>query len=380
MQGFDADVAVVGLGAMGASALWRLATRGVDVVGIERFGLGHDQGSSHGATRLFRTACMENPGLVPLAERSLQLWRDLEAIASRKLLELTGGLMIGPEGGRVAGGTLAAAQAHGLEVRVLSAEELAKEYPQHAGVPAGHIAVLDPQAGVVRPEAGVRAAAAAAAADGARIYADTRVLGIDLEADSAVIHTATRDFRVRQAVVTTGAWLGNLVPELPLSPIRTPMTWFRPRGDAREFDIDQFPVFIRELDDGATLWGHGATAGHEVKIGPEDDGINFAAVDPDSIDRGISEADWTQVSQLVARTLPGLDPIPSRTTTCMVTNSPDHQFQLGRPHNDPRLVVGGGCSGHAFKHATGIGEALAQITVNDTPFVDLGFVDPNRFL
>jgi sarcosine oxidase len=380
MTTVDADVIVVGLGAMGSSALWRLAERGTEVIGIDRFSLGHNHGSSHGATRLFRTACLEHPGLVPLARRSLQLWRELEQRTSSTLLELSGGLMIGPEQGSVVSGTLAAARAHGLGVQVLPADELARAYPQHAGVPADYVAVHDPQAGVVRPEAGVLAACQAARAAGATIFADTRVLGIGLVPGGVVVTTPAREFRARQVLVTAGPWLGKLVPGLPLEPIRTPMTWFRPRRADGAYDLGRFPVFIREMPDGAVLWGHGATAGHEVKAGPDDDGSNFAPTDPDTIDRGVSEADWAQVSKLVAAALPGLDPVPSRTTTCMITRSPDHQFQLGRPHGDPRLVIGGGCSGHAFKHATGIGEALAQITRGETPFLDLRFTDPNRFL
>src|SRR4051794_33291393 len=115
----DADVIVVGLGAMGATTLWRLAARGVKVLGIERYGLGHNQGSSHGATRLFRTACMENPGLVPLAQSSFRLWRELESTTDTRLLDITGGLMIGPPDSHVAGGTLKSAQDNGFEVRVL---------------------------------------------------------------------------------------------------------------------------------------------------------------------------------------------------------------------------------------------------------------------
>ena len=135
----DAEVAVVGLGAMGSAALWRLAVRGVDVLGFERFDPGHHLGSSHGATRLFRTACMEHPELVPLAQTSLTLWRELEQASSRRLLDLTGGLMIGAPHSRVVAGTLAAASAHGIDVRTLSAAELADEFPQHAGrgVPTG---------------------------------------------------------------------------------------------------------------------------------------------------------------------------------------------------------------------------------------------------
>ena len=92
----DAEVIVVGLGAMGAMATWRLAQRGVDVLGIEQFEPGHALGSSHGETRLFRTACFEHPGLAPMANRSRALWRDLEQTSGENLLTLSGGIMIGP--------------------------------------------------------------------------------------------------------------------------------------------------------------------------------------------------------------------------------------------------------------------------------------------
>src|SRR4051794_21494845 len=162
MPAFDAEVAVIGLGAMGSNALWRLAHRGVDVIGLERFRPGHVQGSSHGHTRLFRVACLEHPNLVPLAQRSLELWRDLQDRSGTPIIDITGGLMIGPPDSDVVAGTLAAARAHQLPVQTLTATELSTRYPQHAGVPADHVAVWDPLAGVVRPEAGVIAACAAA--------------------------------------------------------------------------------------------------------------------------------------------------------------------------------------------------------------------------
>ena len=114
MPEFDTDVVVVGLGAWGSSALWRLAARGVDVVGIERFGAGHGQGSSHGETRLFRVACQEHPDLVPLARRAGELWRDKEipvdkcsAIAvDGKIVVLDNGgngLLFDPKNGKLIG-------------------------------------------------------------------------------------------------------------------------------------------------------------------------------------------------------------------------------------------------------------------------------------
>jgi sarcosine oxidase len=375
----DAEFAVVGLGAMGSHALWRLAARGKDVIGFEQFRPGHYLGSTHGQTRLFRTLCLEHPGLVPLARRSLGLWRELEEESRSTIVQLTGGLMIGKPDSPTVRGVLKAAQVHGQDVRTLSAAELGKDYPQHAGIADDDVAVLDPDAGVARPEAAVLAATDAATRAGARLVQQVAVSGIELVDDGVVIRTAARDFRVRQAIVTPGPWLYQLFPALPMRPTRTPLTWFKAAHDPAAFDLARFPVFIRELPDGNRLWGHGAGADHDVKIGPEDD-PNYQLVDPNTVDRYIKQADYAFVSQLVGEALPGLDPIPSATTTCMVTRTPDMQFLVGRPANDPRLLVGGGDSGHAFKHASGLGEALAQMACGEQAFTDLGFMNPTRYL
>src|SRR4051794_21515797 len=105
MAAFDADVAVIGLGAMGSNALWRLTARGGGVLGLEQSGPGNVRGSSHGHTRLFRVACLEHPNLVPLAQRSLELWRELAARSGRPIIDVTGGLMIGPGDSDVVAGT-----------------------------------------------------------------------------------------------------------------------------------------------------------------------------------------------------------------------------------------------------------------------------------
>ena len=48
------DVAVLGLGAMGAAAAWQLARRGARVLGIDRHAPPHEHGSTHGDTRVTR--------------------------------------------------------------------------------------------------------------------------------------------------------------------------------------------------------------------------------------------------------------------------------------------------------------------------------------
>ena len=105
------DVIVVGLGAFGSAALWRLAERGVSTVGVERYGIGHNLGSSHGLTRLFRIACQEHPGLPAIARKSLELWTGLGEQAGEDLVFQTGCLSAGAPDSRPVKGTLAAAAA-----------------------------------------------------------------------------------------------------------------------------------------------------------------------------------------------------------------------------------------------------------------------------
>ena len=79
--GFDANITAVGLGAMGANAAWRLAERGLKIIGIERCHPGRVRGSSHGNARVLRVACLEHPNLVPLVHHS----RERQAVLGQKI-------------------------------------------------------------------------------------------------------------------------------------------------------------------------------------------------------------------------------------------------------------------------------------------------------
>ncbi|MFI2238489.1 N-methyl-L-tryptophan oxidase [Streptomyces chrestomyceticus] len=384
MTRWDAEVAVIGLGAWGSAALWQLAARGTDVIGVERFVPGHALGSSHGGSRMFRVTCLEHPGLVPLARRSLELWRELEAQSGESLLHQGGGLLIGPPEGQIAGGTLRAAAEHGIDVQPMSAEELRAAHPRHAHVPEHHIGVLEPGAGITRPEGSVRAAVRLARSAGAQVITGTQVTALTSCDGGVEVRTGARTLRVRQAVVTVGAWLPTLVPGLPLTTTRMPITWFRPAADggtgARDaFGLERFPVFMRELDSGAVLWGSGRENGFDVKLGLEYAGAGFRPMDPEDTDRSVGADDWSDLSALLAEHIPGLERAPARAAVCMFSATPDGQFVIGRPGGDPRMVVAGGCNAHGSKHAPGIGEALADLVTEGAMRVPLDFTDPDRF-
>src|ERR1700682_4037598 len=89
------DAIVIGIGAMGSAAVYQLAKRGRRVLGLERYNLPHDQGSSHGHTRIIRLAYYEHPSYVNLLKRSYELWYDLEKVSGEKLFYKTGSIDAG---------------------------------------------------------------------------------------------------------------------------------------------------------------------------------------------------------------------------------------------------------------------------------------------
>jgi len=383
MEVIRADVVVVGLGAFGSAALWRLAQRGVEVAGVERHGIGHHLGSSHGATRLFRVACQEHPALAPIALKSLELWTQLGEQTGQRLVHQTGCLNVGSLASRPVRGTLAAAAAAGVPVTELSHRELVARQPQYAGLAAGDVAVWDPGAGICYPERNVRAQAAVAQRLGAHIYPHTMVTALTADRDGVTVRTPTVEFRAGQVIVAAGAWLGALVGSLPLAPRRMPLYWFRPRDpDAQQFSLARFPAFIWERPDGVGLWGHGSDEDFGIKIGTEDAGMQpaGAGIDPEEMDRYIHlDRDIGDLAATVARAFPALDPQPQKAIPCLVTDSPDGQFLIGRLAREPRIVVAGGDSGHGFKHAAGLGELLAQIVTGEPTYCATGFADPARY-
>jgi sarcosine oxidase len=354
----DFDVAIVGLGAMGSLSAWRLAARGAKVVAFDQFRPGHDRGSSHGETRMFRTAYFESPEYVPLLLRTVELWRELEAENGSPLVTVTGGLMIGPPEGVLVKGVLESARRHGLAHRLLDAGEMKRSYPQHR-LSAGDVAVLEEQAGFLRAEPAVVGAASRAEALGARLLAETEVRAVAADGNRVTIETSRGRFTARKALVAAGAWTRKLLPDLalPLTVERQVMAWLAV-SDAAAFAPGRFPVFIHELPDSHLRYGFPTTDRRSVKVGGHHEG---AAIDPDTIDRGVNERDLDPLRAFAMECLNGVAGHVTRASVCMYTNTPDERFIAASPSELPGVTVLSACSGHGFKFAPVMGELMADL-------------------
>jgi sarcosine oxidase len=248
------DVVVVGLGGVGSAAAAVLARRGARVLGLDRHPPVHDQGASHGETRIVRTAYFEGAAYVPLLRRSYQLWDELG------LLSRTGGLFLGQPGSRVLEGSRATAEAHGVPHEVLDAAGVVRRFPG-LRPPAGTVALYEPDAGWVSPEAAVAAQLDRAAGAGAELRFDEPVLAWTAGTSGVRVTTTAGTYDAGHVVLAPGRWAPELLPDLPVPLVveGRAMHWFDPPGGADAFA--DLPVWIWDRPDGTTAYGAPPAAG-----------------------------------------------------------------------------------------------------------------------
>jgi sarcosine oxidase len=370
------DVAVVGVGAMGSMALWLLAARGASVVGFDRFEPGHDRGSSHGESRIIRTAYYEGPQYVPLVRDAFTLWRRLERESGTSLLTMTGALMIGrPDGGLVSG-TLASVRRHGLAYELLDADQMHARYPQHRLAP-GELAVYEEAAGFLRPEEAIRAAVRRAESLGATVLRRMPVERVEAGAEGVRVRAGGRTYQAQHAVVSVGAWLGGFLPELqvPLTVERQVIAWF-PLHSPELFSPQRFPVFMHETETGRYRYGVPTLDGTTVKVAVHHEG---ASTNPDVIDRTVHPEDVAPIKSFVRDWLCGVEPVAVRSQVCMYTNTPDAHFVVGPLPGMPAVTVLGGFSGHGFKFAPVLGDAAADLALQGRTDYPIDLFAPTRF-
>jgi len=106
------DVAIIGLGLMGSSALHSLSGRGADVLGFDPLIVGEARGSSHGSCRVYRRFNFESEAYTDLSDRAFEGWRALESTSGRTLLKPSAVLEAGPPGSKLDAGSILGASVH----------------------------------------------------------------------------------------------------------------------------------------------------------------------------------------------------------------------------------------------------------------------------
>ncbi len=338
---------------MGIATARVLAERGHEVLGIDRFGVANELASSAHGSKTFQLSSTKRE-YVALARRALLRWRELERRDGTSLLRGVGLVEVGGPHQAI----VEALRAEGVTVEEIDGADLGRFFPGAAprpGVPAR----WQPAAGVLRSRDCQVVQADLAARAGAEISGREPALEIHLRPDGATVVTARRRVDVDVAVVTAGPWTSGLMAslgvQLPLTPELAQASFFRGAGW-------ELRPCIADWDGEQRIGLQGnpvAGIGYAFRGAPAG-----APFDPEDEDRRPDHAEALALARRVASEYPGLSAQAVRTERCPWTLTPDGDFIIDRIG---AVVVGAGCSGHAFKFSPALGELLADLVEGAAP-------------
>lgn len=355
------DILVIGAGGVGSAAAYHLAQDGKRVLLVEQFDVGHEQGSSHGGSRIFRHS-HDTAIYGSLIPHAYQLWQRLEAESQVKLLTMTGGLDMGPPNDMYVSSCRATMRELGFPYQELTGREVRAALPQFQ-IPDDWIAVRQADAGILAATLCVQTMTAQAVHHGAELRERTKVVEIEPDGEGvrARLQGAAGEevIHAGQAIITAGAWAPRFLRslcgrEFPLRVTHQQVAYFAVEKPAW-FDAKQCPIFI--FTAAPHLYGFPI---HEkpgyVKIAKE-----FTdETDPDQ-PRTIHEDKLADLAQDVSRLFAGLRPEPVDAQVCLYTETPTRDFIIDRHPDHPQILFGAGFSGRGFKFVIATGRLLADL-------------------
>lgn len=370
------DAIVIGVGGMGSAAVYHLAQRGLQVLGVEKHAIPHEMGSSHGYSRMIRYTLQEHPSYVPLVRRSYELWHEMEETAGEELMVTTGSIRAGAPDSPFFLNAQEACDLHSIPYEILTASEVNKRFPGYR-FPEEISSVYQADGGFLLPERCIVTHVQAAERAGADVHSQETVLDWEVRGDGVQVRTDRDTYTAGRLVVTAGPWAANLVPELAAYavPERQVMGWFQPKRPEL-YAADAFPVFGLFTEEGR-YYGFPSHAVPGFKIGRVHHLLQ--KVDPDAIDRVVHLEDEDILRQAVNRYFPLAAGKLLDGKTCMYTNTPDEHFMIGTLDGQPQVSVAAGFSGHGFKFASVIGEIMADLAQSGATEHDINLFRLDRF-
>jgi sarcosine oxidase len=362
------DVVVIGLGAVGSSALFQLSKTGKKILAIDRFCPPHTLGSSHGETRITRLAVGEGEDYVALAKRSHEIWKEIESLAGVTIMTTTSGILLdsgrqpwakhGSEG--FWDRTVSYAKKQEISHEILDPESLAAKFPAFQLEPPGKV-YLEHEAGFLRPELAIETQLDLAKKNGAELLVNSPVTKLTQSGEWIQVTTEDKVILARKVLLSAGGWVKDFLPvsERPKFKIcRQVLHW-----------LEIEPGFTNWKDYPVWMWGYGpepedfiygflSLDGHAVKMATE----SFAEdPHPDFLNREVSveeqEVFW---KEKVEGKIRGLRKNFIKSAVCFYTVTEDARFVIKALDGMENVLLVSACSGHGFKHSAALGEQLAR--------------------
>lgn len=359
MSDTGARVVVVGAGAVGVSAAYHLADRGVDVTLVER---GHAAGETTGKAAGLAFSQFHHPADVRVMSYSLEFFREFSHQTPHFEFRSTGFLRVGTEAERETLERETAMQREqGADVRLLEPPEIAARYPA-LDLTDVTVGSYSPGDGEADPHTFATALLGRAEELGVDYRPETAVDGFDVaDGELQAVSIDGERHVVDAAVVAAGPWSRRVADRagvsLPLKPYRTQALVTTDVA----FDVD--PVY----DAHAGVYFRSERGGLLAGDGTED-----RESDPEDHKQAADFDFLATVGDVLEQRLPVEDLRVQNSWAGLGTATPDTLPLVGatpvRPGADgvvTGLYVGVGLQAHGFMRSPAVGRALAAEIVDD---------------
>ncbi len=364
-----AEITIIGGGIIGTSIAYYLAQKGArDVILLEKGMLGEGSTSKcAGGIRLqFSTEIN-----IAFSLASMEIWDHFQEITEVDIgFKKVGYLFLATteEEWATFQANVKIQWQFGIPVELLSPAEIAYRWPflKVDDLAGGTFCSAEGYAG---PYEALTAFARGARIGGVKIFEGTEVIEIKPEKGKFYsLKTNKGDFRSRLVVMATGPYAektGALVGlNIPVLPYRRQIFFTAPFPWLLEpvpltIDFHRGWYFRRE--------GQGL-----LLSGPKDDFSSFNMhIDYDAMaitaENSIRRVPVLERAQIV-RGWAGLYEI-----------SPDHHAILGEVPSLPGFFLAAGFSGHGFQHSPAVGKVMAELLLQEKPFIDISALSLERF-
>ena len=373
----DADVVVIGAGALGLSTALHAALAGRSVTIIERDTAGSQ--ASGRAAGLFKSVQADQLRTV-LARRSIDRARSFEAWAGVPLTVAgSGSFLIARTSAhkQYLQQEQRQSQAWGVDVQDAAGPVLSYYHGD-----ASELALWCPEDIYIEEPADlVRAYAAAARRHGAQLLEHEAAIGITLSGGRVTgVETANRTITTPVVVDAAGAWVRQVADlaggRVAVAPVRHQLLITERSAGVNGADpivrVVDAAVYLRPARGGLMVGGFEAAP---LAVDPRAEHPSFRTEDLE-LDLGVLR----KLTAPVAAEAPlAADAPVVEHRGGLFTMSPDGRFIAGPLPDVPGLWVASGCNGSGFSSSLGIGEALAGWICAIPGRLDISALSPGRF-
>ena len=361
------DLIIIGSGTMGAAGGYFASRAGLRVLLIDAHAPPHTHGAHHGESRLFRYL-YHNDAYQQLLNRATTLWAELETRHGAHLITRCGVLNLAAADNAGMHAKRAMGEKHGLPHEWLTAADIRARWPSIA-VPDDFAGLLENEAGYTHAERAVALFIEHAKIFGAQTAFHQPVTHIERTATDIIVHSTTQRYHGRRVAVCAGTWVRDIAGldiALPYEAVRKTFAWYD--APAAYHQDNSFPGFTVET--AAGIYYGFPDAGDGLKVGRHDEGERMvSAKDRFPYTR---EHDAADTDTFLSAFLPQCGALRDG-KVCSYDRTASEDFILSLHPQDARIFLLGGFSGHGFKFAPAIGEAIACFAQGEDLPLDTAF-------